>query len=179
MKITISGIRGNKDSQIIKSYNRLTEQSTKKIEDKIISLIYDDKIEELIFGGAMGSDNLALSIALIHKNHCFEDYDSIITPVKITVILPFTIEKQPRECRYNISQADEIIELKGVAKAVGTWVSYGSWVSSYFHRNEEMVKRCDKLVAFWDGFSGGTANTIGIAKKLKKDIEIIWVEASG
>jgi len=165
--ISVSGIRGNKNPQIIGSYERLTPKSVRKIEDKIIDLIYNNKIEEIILGGAMGSDNIALAYALAHRNRPLEDYDSIINPLKITVILPYTIEKQPEECWDLIRQADEIIEIK-----------YRALLQAYFVRNSVMVQRADKLVAFWDGESRGTRMTIKIAEKLKKDIEIIWVEAS-
>lgn len=37
-------------------------------------------------------------------------------------------------------------------------------------RNEFMVDHCDKLIAVWDGTSGGTANCINYAKKVGKEI---------
>lgn len=42
-----------------------------------------------------------------------------------------------------------------------------------FVRNEEIVKRCDRVVAFWDGVSRGTAHTIGLAAKYGKPCEVI------
>lgn len=40
-------------------------------------------------------------------------------------------------------------------------------------RNEWMVDHCDALVAVWDGTSGGTANCVKYAKKMKKPIVFI------
>lgn len=40
-------------------------------------------------------------------------------------------------------------------------------------RNEEMVKMCDRVLAFWDGISRGTKHTIDFAKKNGKPIDVI------
>lgn len=37
-------------------------------------------------------------------------------------------------------------------------------------RNEWMVDHCDTLIAIWDGSSGGTANCVAYAEKVKKPI---------
>jgi hypothetical protein len=39
-------------------------------------------------------------------------------------------------------------------------------------RNTEIVKRCDRLVAFWNGKSRGTADTITKARKAGKSVEV-------
>lgn len=41
------------------------------------------------------------------------------------------------------------------------------------NRNERMIKECDKVMAFWDGESKTTTALLAIAKKLKKEIEVI------
>jgi hypothetical protein len=40
-------------------------------------------------------------------------------------------------------------------------------------RNTEIVESCDMLLAFWDGFSRGTLDTINKARKSGKNIIII------
>ena len=40
-------------------------------------------------------------------------------------------------------------------------------------RNQDLVNAADKLVAFWDGESKGTKNTIATAKKLGKEMTVI------
>ena len=39
-------------------------------------------------------------------------------------------------------------------------------------RNKEIAKRCDVMVAFWDGLSGGTANAIAWATSLGKTVKV-------
>ena len=51
------------------------------------------------------------------------------------------------------------------------WEKYGKRAG--FIRNELIIKDAYKVYAFWDGCSNGTANSISIAKKLNKDLEII------
>lgn len=51
------------------------------------------------------------------------------------------------------------------------WDKYGKRAG--FIRNELIIKDADKVFAFWDGESKGTANSISIAKKLNKDLQII------
>jgi hypothetical protein len=51
------------------------------------------------------------------------------------------------------------------------WDKYGKRAG--FIRNEEIVKYSDQVIAFWDGNSRGTAHTIGLCKKLGKEVRII------
>jgi hypothetical protein len=46
---------------------------------------------------------------------------------------------------------------------------------NYLTRNIKMVKACDRVIAFWDGFSYGTAHTIAWAVRLKKPVQIYSV----
>lgn len=52
------------------------------------------------------------------------------------------------------------------------WKKYGR--SAGFQRNPFIVKSCDEVLAFWDGISGGTKNTLDIAKRSKKNSTIIY-----
>lgn len=47
----------------------------------------------------------------------------------------------------------------------------------YFNRNAEMVKECDAVIAFWDGQSRGTANTVTCA--VMNDKPVVVVELRG
>lgn len=42
-------------------------------------------------------------------------------------------------------------------------------------RNREIVARCDRLVAFWDGESRGTKGTVDHARKQGKPVELVRV----
>lgn len=52
------------------------------------------------------------------------------------------------------------------------WNKYGK--SAGFIRNQTIVDNCDMVLAFWDGESRGTADTIAKAKKTKKPTFIIY-----
>lgn len=45
----------------------------------------------------------------------------------------------------------------------------------YLKRNIEMIGKCDMVVAFWDGYSYGTAHTISHAVKKNKRVVIIEI----
>jgi len=60
----------------------------------------------------------------------------------------------------------DIIELKP------DWEMYGK--SAGFVRNESIIKAADQVVAFWDGESRGTKNSIDWAFKLRKRTEVIF-----
>lgn len=51
------------------------------------------------------------------------------------------------------------------------WETYGK--SAGMIRNKEIVKYADEVVAFWNGESKGTKNTIDTAEKMGKKVTII------
>ena len=52
------------------------------------------------------------------------------------------------------------------------WDKYGK--SAGFIRNQTIVDNCDMVLAFWDGQSRGTADTIEKAKRAKKPTFLIY-----
>jgi len=50
------------------------------------------------------------------------------------------------------------------------WDKYGK--SAGFKRNKDIVDNADIIVAFWDGISNGTKNSINLAKKYNKKVII-------
>lgn len=52
------------------------------------------------------------------------------------------------------------------------WDKYGK--SAGFIRNQTIIDNCDMVLAFWDGKSRGTADTIEKAKKAKKPTFLIY-----
>ena len=50
------------------------------------------------------------------------------------------------------------------------WHKYGK--AAGMKRNQQIVEASDKIIAFWDGESKGTKNTIDSAKKLGKEITV-------
>lgn len=47
-----------------------------------------------------------------------------------------------------------------------------------FRRNRDIVQYCDMVLAFWDGVSKGTENSLQIAEQLKKPVKIIQFDAA-
>jgi hypothetical protein len=54
------------------------------------------------------------------------------------------------------------------------WKKYGRAAGHI--RNKDIVDNCDKLIAFWDGKSKGTLNSIKLAQKSNKLFNIIMEE---
>lgn len=52
------------------------------------------------------------------------------------------------------------------------WDKHGK--AAGFIRNEDIIKNCDEVLAFWDGISRGTGNSLSIAKRLKKPTLVIY-----
>jgi len=52
---------------------------------------------------------------------------------------------------------------------------YPSSSGNYLKRNIEMVKECDEVLAFWDGYSYGTAHTISQGILNGKRVNIIQI----
>lgn len=46
-------------------------------------------------------------------------------------------------------------------------------------RNERLVGSCERVVAFWDGTSRGTAHAIGVARRLGKPLEVRTAQRIG
>lgn len=51
------------------------------------------------------------------------------------------------------------------------WDQYGK--AAGFIRNTQIANECDEVIAFWDGKSNGTRNTIAKAKKFGKKITVV------
>lgn len=109
-----------------------------------------------ITGGALGVDQDAASIA--HK---------LGLPFIVAVPCQGQDSKWPADAKVRyakmLSLASEVV-----------MVHDGPYNNTCMDkRNEWMVDHCDALVAVWDGTSGGTANCVKYAKKMKKPIVFI------
>lgn len=58
-----------------------------------------------------------------------------------------------------------------VVEYLADWDRYGRRAGMI--RNSLIVSDSDKVVAFWDGVSAGTANTIKSARRLGRELEVI------
>jgi len=148
MRIAISGTRDISSIGISVVRNRMKE-------------IMLECPEKLIFGGARGTDTVALMSA--------GDLRTSTGSPKFEVIVPRRLKDQPLEAQRVIRQyADEVFELGSPRLDA----------SAYRRRNRELVSRADHLVAFWDGCSSGTGMTIAIAREIGISVEVIQVDGS-
>src|SRR5688572_22124212 len=56
------------------------------------------------------------------------------------------------------------------------WQEYGRAAGPI--RNKLIIEQCDEVLAFWDGVSSGTKNSIDIAAKLGKPCRIVTSQAN-
>ena len=52
---------------------------------------------------------------------------------------------------------------------------YQTAEEAYFARDEEMIRSADRVLAFWDGESAGTAHELTYARRLSKPIDLVVV----
>jgi len=53
---------------------------------------------------------------------------------------------------------------------------YPTAEDAYFARDEEMIRSADRVLAFWDGESAGTAHELTYARRLSRPIDLVLVE---
>lgn len=74
--------------------------------------------------------------------------------------------------------ADSLAERWSEERGIKTLVLKPDWElhgkKAGFLRNLEIITACDEVLAFWDGESKGTANSLGHAKKQKKPTTVIY-----
>jgi hypothetical protein len=56
---------------------------------------------------------------------------------------------------------------------------YATAEDAYFARDEEMIRSADRVLAFWDGQSAGTAHELSYARSLSKPIDLVLVNRGG
>jgi hypothetical protein len=72
---------------------------------------------------------------------------------------------------------DTVAETTAKARGLQTIVIRPDWTKGKgagMERNTQIVATADKVVAFWNGSSRGTADSISKAKKLNKELVIIY-----
>jgi hypothetical protein len=143
MRVAISGTR------------EVSREDSPIIEDHMMEVL-SERPAEILFGGARGADTIALAAACTAL--------AGVRPPKLVVIVPKRLKDQPVEAQEWAREcADEILELQ--LPRLDT--------EAYRRRNRELVARADVLVAFWDGRSGGTRMTIGLAEAAGIRVEIV------
>lgn len=154
----------DKFSVAITGNRSLNEKDRIKIFETMKFIVTNPNVNSIYFGGAVGSDTVALESAL--NIICLEK-------PKLIVVVPNMLKDQPKETRKISELADELVELKNVITASDGYRSYQA-------RNEYMVDNVGKdgvVVSFWDkDQSGGTYNCISYALKCGKTVLNVTVE---
>ncbi len=76
-----------------------------------------------------------------------------------------------RNGRWRIMKVSLLAGLPGMITALRD-ESFPTFARAAYFRNGLIVDDCSRLVAFWDGQSKGTANSIRLAEKAGKPVEI-------
>ena len=136
-----------------------TEEEMKKLKLKLweeIDKAIENGIDTFYFGGCYGFDLLCADIVAKRKRVIKTSDPKII---KLIAVVPFEEQaarwkESDREIYYDtLPQCDEVITLNTHYKQ-----------GCYHERNRYMVDRCSKMIAYYDGGSGGTAYTVDYAK---------------
>lgn len=76
----------------------------------------------------------------------------------------------------------ELSELLDLASEITRVEVPGEPEAAYEAANLEMLRRCDVLVAVWDGDRrggrGGTADTVALARSLDRAVQVVWPAGS-
>jgi uncharacterized phage-like protein YoqJ len=151
LRIALTGHRPNKLGGY--NYNApLNRELAKILRELIENQLYSNEEVTIITGMALGADTIWALTALDMQ----KDFPNRI---KLICVIPCLdhAEKMFNESRniYNtiLSKADKV---EYVTKRNYT-------INCMQRRNEYMVDNCDKLIAVWNGTSGGTLNCINYA----------------
>ncbi len=124
-----------------------------KVCQKIDAALKELKPEKIITGMALGIDQWAAMIA--HK-----------LGIPFLAAIPF--EGQERAWPEASQKTFRLLRKLAVEEVI---VSSGGYSADKMQvRNIWMVDHCDKLIAVWDGTSGGTANCVTYAQSVGKSI---------
>jgi uncharacterized phage-like protein YoqJ len=134
------------------------ERAAKNLLVLIRQALLDLDPTEVISGMAQGFDQ-ALAIAATQLD------------IPLTAAVPF----RGQETRWSDDAQELYRRLLKKARVV-VYVSKGDYSVRKMHiRNEWMVRRCDKLLALYDGSSlGGTANCVFFAERIDKPVVNLW-----
>jgi predicted Rossmann fold nucleotide-binding protein DprA/Smf involved in DNA uptake len=148
-RVAITGNRG------------ITTDDEAVVRARVRELALDPTVAVLFFGGARGADTVALDAALAARKG---------GRPRLVVVLPDTLEAQPRDTWATTRRADERLELGRPIRAEDRW-------RAYHLRNRRLVEEATELLAFWNGEPrSGTASTINLARKRGIEVELVRVE---
>lgn len=137
------------------------EETSVHLHNLAFDWLVANEPELVISGGALGWDQALAAAARSAK-----------IPFALALPFPGFEDRWPtksKEYLYGLMQSVLCQETVFVCPE-----GYAGWKMQ--KRNEYMVDRADKVLALWDGSTGGTGNCINYANKVKKPIENLWEE---
>ncbi len=147
----------------------VTEADAAHVARIVEALVYEVRPAEIIFGGAVGVDTIALAAAQHHRSCGGRTVRAHRS--RLVVIVPDVVAAQPHAAREAIRlYADEVVELRRkITRADG--------FAAYHARNREMVDRATTVLGFWNGDPrSGTHACLAYAARIGRDA---WVETIG
>lgn len=135
---------------------------SKEAFDKLVSLARTyltagEQIDIVISGGALGWDQALAEAAL-----------GLGIPIHLYLPFPGFEDRWPNESKAFLhSQMHRAAKVLFISEP-----SYAGWKMQV--RNTAMVDASDRVLALWDGSTGGTGNCIQYAKKVGKPIVNLW-----
>lgn len=145
---------------VFSGHRDLSPEDIRKVWAGVKMVVENSTVDEIWVGGARGTDNEVLKASFHYR---------VGKTPKIIVVVPDTVQKQPRECQDWIRRADQVIEL-------GLEITQENGFSAFRKRNEFMLDHGKVLVAFWDGKpKSGTAQAVHYARKTNLPVKHIPV----
>lgn len=151
---------------VVSGHRNVTKNDMGVIHSSMREFIGYEEFDYIVFGGARGTDTLALASAL----------DLRQTGMKVptlVVVVPDRLVNQPVETRDISLKADRLIELKHPITSEDHF-----WALQ--HRNEVMVDLVfpeGHLLALWNTKPSGTANAVRYARELGVDVSVRTLES--
>lgn len=153
IKICVTGHRPNK----MYGYDINNKQWT-ELKEKFKNLLKENNCDEAITGMALGVDTV-FALAVLELKE--EGYD-----VKLHCAIP-CVNYTWKWIKESVDLYDKIIAKADIYKLVSDEF-YKPWLMQ--RRNEYMVYLADKVIAVWNGSTGGTYNCVKYAEKCGKEI---------
>lgn len=133
----------------ITGHRKVSARDVDRIFAAMKILVRNPTIDAIYFGGAIGADTYALRAAAEYR---------VEKRPHLTVVVPDTAAKQPRDAQKYFSLADEVIEL-------GNPITKDDGFEAFKIRNVYLVDAATTLVGFFSGkWNSGTGHAIRYAK---------------
>ncbi len=136
----------------------------------LVPLIENENAKRFTSGGAIGIDQIAFWT--VHRLK--ERYPFLINVLAIPFEKQYTVWRNQELVHWYhqmVSLADEVVYVDTVAGYRHDHLPVGDYSATKMElRNQYMVDTSDKVIAVWNGTSGGTGNCVKYAKKKGKPV---------